>query len=108
MSYYSERMQVVLSGRAGDWLHRHTWPKTFVLFATTIASLAAYQASVSWLLLGVRWMSVRFALCFIVGYAVYIIVVGFRIRFGQTLDAHDLMDGATGQIETHNPMAQDF
>lgn len=108
MSYYNERMQKVLAGRAGDWLSRRRHPYLTMLTATAIPCLAAWMLTDGFLQLGLHSMGVRFPLIVVIAYLIYGLITAAFIRSVPILGTEQLMDGAPDEIQSRDPLAQDL
>jgi len=101
MGFYAEKMRIALTGRAGDWLARHSWPRLTMLVAFSLSASAAYQFSqytVGW-----GGLAVRFSLSFLVAYAVFVLCLALWLSLKPSVDQAALLDGAPEAIETKNP-----
>lgn len=102
---YADEMRKVLTGRAGDWVARHSWPHLAMIMAFALSAWAAYQCSFSI----VSWGSftLRFCINFLAAYVVFVLCLGLWLWNKPSLDQSALLTGAPDSIETKNPWDDD-
>jgi hypothetical protein len=101
MAYYADQMRKGLTGRAGDWLARHSWPHLTMILAFILSAWAAYLCSNY--IVGWGGFSFRFSVNFVAGYAVFVSCLGLWLWTKPSLDRSALLDGAPELIETQDP-----
>lgn len=103
MGFYAEQMQKALACRAGDWICVHHAPRTIMLF-TFLASMASAYGGSSWLLsAGIQSMAVRFAICFVLAYLVFLAVLGCWYLHVPRVGKRELLEQAAAAPRTQDP-----
>ena len=102
---YADEMRKALTGRAGDWLARHTWPHLTMVVALALSAWAAYQCS--HFIVGWGGLTLRFSVNFLAAYAIFVLCLGLWLWTKPSLDRSALLDGAPKLIETKNPWDDD-
>jgi len=102
---YADTMRTALTGRAGDWLARHSWPRITMVAVFSLSAWAAYQCS-NWIA-GWGGFATRFSISFLAGYAVFVLCLVCWLWIRPSLDQVALLDGAPDSIETINPWGEE-
>lgn len=109
MGYYQQKMRVVLTRRAGDWLRLQEWPR---LYAAVILLICGFTAVVCWLRLteagwNVEWQ--RVGMSCLGAYVIYLgcLAVWF-LRFAPMTSQELLAGGFEDEIVTPVPGESEF